>query len=131
MHYADASLLPSPQKAAHKQSPHKPDAPFVCVTRRDTPRSIRRGIGLMLIIAPAITAKSFGRWMPAKLITALISSDCPLLLVMKSSHIAFFYFSCYFAISIKAAKVVRIKIQSVLSTTFSDSTSSISDQRPV
>lgn len=57
----------------------------------------------MLIIAPAITAKSFGCFIPAKLITVMISPDCLVLLDMKSLHIAFFYLSSYLAISIKVA----------------------------
>lgn len=46
----------------------------------------------MLIITLAITAKSFGRGTPAKLLTVMISSDCPVLLALKSLHIAFFIY---------------------------------------
>lgn len=66
----------------------------VCVflTHLTTEYWIRKGIGLMLIIALAITAKSFGCCMPAKLITVMTSPDCLVLLDMKSLHIAFFLF---------------------------------------
>lgn len=55
----------------------------------------------MLIIAPAITAKSFGHCTPAKLLNIMISSDCLVLLVIESLHIAFFYLPGYFALSIR------------------------------
>lgn len=90
--YSTYKTLPAPA-----QHPTGPDTggwggAFVCVFvfltffffSFATEDRIREGIGLMLIIAPAITAKSFGRCTPAKLLTVLISSDCLVLLGRKS-----------------------------------------------
>lgn len=92
-------LCTQPTKHSQHQRSIRPDltrggggGAFVCVFvfltffffSFATEDRIREGIGLMLIIAPAITAKSFGRCTPAKLLTVLISSDCLVLLGRKS-----------------------------------------------
>lgn len=96
---------------------------FVFLTCLITESWIRKGIGLMLIIAGAITVKSFGRCMAAKLQTVMILPDCLVLLVMKSFHVAFF-FICQVILHfpLYCTKLVWIIIQVILSLMFSDST---------
>lgn len=99
------------------------DCVFVFLTHLIAEGWIHEGIGLMLIIAGAITAKSFGRSMAAKLQTVMILPDCLVLLVMKSFHIAFF-FICQVTLHFPLywTKLLWIKIQIILSLMFSDST---------